>query len=123
MDPNIDPLELVATDLWGPSRTVSPSGKTYMMIFVDSGMSFKAGEFLADKADDTTIAAFDRYRCMAETQTGQKVKQVRADQAFTGEKWVQYCAEHSILVELTAPHSSAQNGLAERALCTMMEDT
>ncbi len=52
----------------------SPSRKTYMMIFVDSGTSFKAGEFLADKADDTTVAAFDRYRRMVETQTGQKVK-------------------------------------------------
>ncbi|PBK93560.1 hypothetical protein ARMGADRAFT_1101663 [Armillaria gallica] len=60
-DPNINPLELVATDLWGPSRTASPSGKTYMMIFVDSGTSFKAGEFLADKADDMTMAAFDSH--------------------------------------------------------------
>ncbi len=122
-DPNVDPLELVATDLWGPSRTASPSGKTYMMIFVDSGTSFKAGEFLADKADDTTVAVFDRYRRMAETQTGRKVKRVRADRAFAGAKWVQYCTEHGILLELTAPHSSAQNGLAERALRTTMEDT
>ncbi len=76
MDPDVDPLELVATDLWGPSRTASAGGKTYMMIFVDSGTSFKAGEFLADKADETTLAAFDRYRKMAETQTGQKMKRV-----------------------------------------------
>ncbi len=121
-DPNIDPLELVAIDLWGPSRTASPSGKTYMMIFMDSGTSFKVGEFLADKADDTTMAAFDKYRHMAETQTGRKVKQVRADRAFAGEKWVQYCIEHGILLELTAPHSSVQNGLAEHALYTTMED-
>ncbi len=112
-DPDINPLELVATNLWGPSQTASVGGKTYIMIFVDSGTSFKAGEFLVDKADDTTLAAFDRYRKMAETQTGQKVKRVRADQAFTGAKWVDYCTEHGILLELTAPHSSAQNGLAE----------
>lgn len=122
-DPAVDPLELVATDLWGPSRTASPSGKVYMMIFVDSGTSFKAGEFLADKADETTVAAFDRYRRMAETQTGRKIKRVRADRAFAGEKWTKYCEEHGIILELTAPHSSAQNGLAERALHMTMEDT
>ncbi len=113
-DPEVDALDLVATDLWGPSRTASVSRKTYMMVIVDSGTSFKEGEFLADKSDETTVAAFDRFRKMAETQTGRKVKRVRADRAFAGTKWAEYCAEHGIILELTAPHSSAQNGLAER---------
>ncbi len=93
------------------------------MILVDSGTGYKGGEFLADKSDDTTVAAFDKWRKLAETQTGKKVKRVKADRAFAGTKWVDYCAEHGIILELTAPHSSAQNGLAERAIRTTMEDT
>ncbi len=57
-----------------PLGRLSVSGKTYMMVIVDSGTSFKAGEFLADKSDEMTMAAFDRFRKMVETQTGRKVK-------------------------------------------------
>lgn len=122
-DPNVEPLKLVAMDLWGPSRTASVSRKTYMMIFVDSGTSFKDGEFLVDKSDETMVAAFDRFREMAETQMGKKVKHVRANRAFAGLKWADYCTENGILLELTASHSSVQNGLAEQAIHMTMEDT
>ncbi len=122
-NPDVDPLDLMATDLWGPSRTASVSGKTYLMILVDSGTGCKGGEFLADKSDETTVGAFDRWRKLAETQTERKVKRVKADHVFARTKWVDYCAEHGIILELTAPHSSVQNGLAEHAIRTMMEDT
>ncbi|SJK98299.1 uncharacterized protein ARMOST_01564 [Armillaria ostoyae] len=122
-DPNVDPLDLVATDLWGPSRTASVSGKTYLMILIDSETGYKDGEFLTDKSDDTTMAAFDKWRKLAEMQTGKNVKHVKADHAFARTKWVDYCAKHGIILELTAPHSSTQNGLAERAICMTMEDT
>lgn len=113
-DPNVEPLDLVATDLWGPSRVLSNGGKSYFMPIVDSGTSFKHGVFLADKSDETTIQAFDDYRIMAENQTNRRIRRLRADNAFAGSKWVDYCKEHGIILELTAPYSSAENGLAER---------
>lgn len=122
-NPNVRPLELVAIDLWGPSRTQSVGGKVYMMNIVDSGTSFKHAVFLGDKSDDTTLKAFEEYRVMAENQTGQKIKALRADGAFAGSKWEEYCKLHGIRLELTAPHSSAQNGIAERSIRTTIEDT
>ncbi len=121
-DPDVPPLGLVAMDLWGPSRTPSVGGNIYMMIIVDSGTSYKYGDFLKDKSDDTTIKAFDDYRVLLEKQTGQQIKRVRTDNAFNSHAWSEYFKTHGIVHETTAPYSSAQNGLAERALRTVLED-
>ncbi len=36
--------------------------------------------------------------------------------------WREYCQKYGIIHEFTAPYSSAQNGLAERAIRTTMDD-
>ncbi|KAJ4499913.1 hypothetical protein C8R41DRAFT_710115, partial [Lentinula lateritia] len=48
-NPNVDPLELVAIDLWGPSRVPTAAGNKYMMVISDSGSGTHGGEFLKDK--------------------------------------------------------------------------
>jgi signal recognition particle GTPase len=58
-----------------------------MMQIVDSGTSHKHADFLKDKSDDSTIAACDTYRVMAERQTGRPIKRIRTDQAFMSGKW------------------------------------
>ena len=70
MEKNLAPLDLVAFDLWGPSQVQSVEGKTYMMIIVDGGTSYKYGIYLPDKSDETTIAAFNVFHRKAETATG-----------------------------------------------------
>ena len=55
-DKNLDPLELVVFDLWGPSRTQSGGGKLYFMPIIDAGSSYKHGAYLSDKSDVSTIA-------------------------------------------------------------------
>jgi transposase InsO family protein len=119
---NLEPLELVAFDLWGPSRTQSAGGKEYFMPIVDAGTSYKYGAYLPDKADVSTIAAFDKFRTTAESLTGRKVRRLRTDRAFESAAWEEYCQKHGIIHEFTAPYSSAQNGLAERAIRTTIDD-
>ena len=119
---DLAPLDLVAFDLWGPSRTKSIGGKSYLMIILDAGTSWKWGGFLSDKSDTVTLAAFDDFRTKAETTTGRKVRRVRTDGAFGSAAWEDYYQKHGITHEVTAPHSSAQNGLAERAIRTTMDD-
>jgi Reverse transcriptase (RNA-dependent DNA polymerase)/GAG-pre-integrase domain/gag-polypeptide of LTR copia-type len=121
-DKSLDPLELVSFDLWGPSRTQSASGKVYMMIMVDAGTSCKYGDYLADKSDATTIAAFEVFRTQAETATGRQIRRIRCDGAFDTAAWKAYCQPLGIKQEFTAPYSSSQNGLAERAIRTTIED-
>jgi len=54
--------------------------------------------------------------------TGRKIRKLWTDRAFDSHAWEEYCQEHNILHEFTAPYSSAQNGLAERAIRTTMDD-
>ena len=119
---DIDPLVLVSFDLWGPSRVPSSGGKMYFMPVVDAGTFYKHGAYLSDKSDLSTIAAFDNFRIEAESLTGRKIRRLRTDCAFESAAWGDYCRQHDIVHEFTAPYSSAQNGLAERAIRTTMDD-
>ena len=116
------PLDLVSFDLWGPSRTKSSGGKIYLMIIVDAGTSYKYGAYLADKADATTLAAFEIFHTQAEILTGRKLQRLRTDGAFDTSIWRNYCQQRGILHGFTAPYSSSQNGLAERAIRTTIDD-
>jgi hypothetical protein len=118
----LDPLELVAFDLWGPSRVPSEGGKTYFMPIVDAGTSYKHGAYLSDKSDSSTIPAFDDFRVKAEAMTTYKIRRLRTDNAYKSVAWDEYCRKHGIIHEFTAPYSSAQNGLAERAIRTTVDD-
>ena len=69
----MDPLELVAFDLWEPSRVQSGGGKLYFMPIVDAGTSYKHGAYLCDKSDASTISAFDLFRVKAESMTRKKI--------------------------------------------------
>ena len=119
---DLDPLELVSFDLWGPSRVQSAGGKIYFMPVVDGGSSYKFGAYLSDKSDSSTIAAFNAFRIEAESLSGRKVRRIRTDRAYETVAWEDYCRHHGIVHEFTAPYSSAQNGLAERTICTTMDD-
>ena len=115
-DKKMELLELVSFDLWGPSRVPSAGGKTYMMIIVDAGTSHKYGAYLTNKSDSTILNAFETFRSQAETMTGKKLCRIRLDGAFDTFAWKTYCQQNGINHELTAPYSSSQNGLAERAI-------
>jgi Reverse transcriptase (RNA-dependent DNA polymerase)/GAG-pre-integrase domain len=127
---DLPPLDLVAFDLWGPSRVQSIGGKVFLMIIVDAGTSWKHGAHLANKSDATTIDAFKIFRAKAENLTGQKIRRLRTDGAFITSAWNAYLQKHGITHEPTAPYSSAQNGLAECAIritlddvCTLLRDS
>ena len=119
---DLNPLELVSFDLWGPSRVQSAGGKLYFMPIVDGGTSYKYGAYLSDKSDSSTITAFDAFRVEAESLSGCRIRRLRTDRAYNSSAWAEYCQQHGIVHEFTAPYSSAQNGLAERAIRTTMDD-
>ena len=119
---NLEPLDLIAFDLWGPSRVRSAGGKLYLLIIVDAGSSYKYGAFLADKSDQTVLGALEIFRNQAETLTGRKIRRLRSDGAFNSATWIDFYQKYGITHESSAPYSSAQNGLAERAIRTTIDD-
>jgi len=116
------PLELVSFDLWGPSRIQSGGGKIYFMPIIDRGTSYKHGAYLSVKSDTSMIATFDEFHAKAESMTGCKIRRLQMDRVLKSNAWSDYCRQHNILHEFTAPYSSAQNGLAECAIHTTMDD-
>ena len=115
-------LDLVAFDLWGPSRTQSAGGKIYLMIIIDAGTSFKYGTYLSDKSDATVLSSFEVFRARAKTLTGKKICRLRTDHVYESSVWREYCQMHGIMHEFTTPYSSAQYGLAERAIRTTIDN-
>ena len=73
---NLDPLELVSFDLWGPSQVQSAGGKVYFMVLVDGGTSYKHGAYLSDESDASTIAAFDAFRVEGESLSSHKIRRL-----------------------------------------------
>ncbi len=72
-----------------------------------------------NKEAPATLAIFDKFHCLYETQTSKKIKQVWFDNEFeVSKEWMDYCAEHGIRVEPTPPYSSAANEISEWAIQT-----
>ena len=103
---DLKPLDLIAFDLWGPSRVQSAGEKIYLMIIVNGGTSYKYGVYLSNKSDATTIPAFKIFRARAETATGRKIRRLWTDRAYESAAWDTYCQSHGITHEFTAPYSS-----------------
>jgi len=91
------------------------------MPVVDGGSSYKYGAYLSNKSNSSTIAAFEAFRVEAESLSGYKVHRICTDRVYDTSAWGDYCLCHGIVHEFTAPYSSAQNGLAERAIRTTMD--
>ncbi|RVW44994.1 Retrovirus-related Pol polyprotein from transposon TNT 1-94 [Vitis vinifera] len=84
--PKAEKLELVHTDLWGPSPVASLGGSRYYITFIDN------------------------------SKTGLKVKCLRSDNGgeYIDGGFSEYCAAQGIRMEKTIPGTPQQNGVAER---------
>src|ERR1700678_4302558 len=77
--------------------------------------------FLKQKSE--AFEKFKLYRSFIETQTGNKLKKLRADGGgeYLSKDFRNYLLENGIQQETTTPHSSAQNGIAEQLNRTLVE--
>ncbi|KAF8831255.1 hypothetical protein HHX47_DHR1000495 [Lentinula edodes] len=118
-------LERVHLDLFGPARTQTRGGATYLMLCTDGKSSFRVPYYLTNKRKETGVKALHEYRTMAEKQTGKVLKIIRIDGGGELNNTLvdAYCTEHGIVIENVPHDSSAANGVAERAFRTVMEGT
>ena len=125
--PKISPTEianvgdLTVTDVWGPARTTAIGGELYFISFTDGKSRHTIIYFMKKK--DEAFAKFKLYKNFVETQTGHKLKKIRADggKEYVNKQFQNFIVESGMELEITTPHSPSQNGIAERLNRTVVE--
>ncbi|KAF5371059.1 hypothetical protein D9757_010318 [Collybiopsis confluens] len=120
--PSSEPLDRVSLDLWGPSRTKSLGGASYMLLACDDGTGIPFPYFSSNKEGQTVLKLVQDFVEMSERQTERKVKVFRIDMGreFDNKAMDAWCANRGILVEKIPKALSAANGQVEQANGTII---
>jgi transposase InsO family protein len=98
-------LEIVHTDICGPMRVASKGGARYFAVFVDDKSRWCEVHFPQKKSD--VFEAFKKYKAMAETATGKKIKALQSDNGteFCNKNFDSLLDECGIKRRLMVPHT------------------
>jgi hypothetical protein len=115
------PLEIVHTDLVGPTTTKGLKGEKYFMLLVDDYTRMIAVCFLKNKSK--AFENFKIYKEMVENEMYSKIKCLRFDNGgeFTSNEFMDYCSNHGIKRQFFVARTPQQNGVIERKDRTVQE--
>ncbi|KAJ2926387.1 hypothetical protein H1R20_g10714, partial [Candolleomyces eurysporus] len=116
------PLNLIHTNLCGPLPASTPEGYWYWCVFIDDHTRYRIVVLLKRKSD--TFTAFQQFKALAENQLGRKIKALHDDKGgeYMSKEFNDLCDKSGILCTHTTRNRPQQNGDAERANRTMLED-
>lgn len=119
--PKAQKLELVHTDVYGPTPVSSLGGSNYYVTFIDDSTRKVWVYFLKNKFD--VFNTFKKWKTAVELETNLKVKCLKSDNGgeYISTEFTDYCAEHGIRMIKTVPGTPQQNGVAERMNRTLNE--
>ena len=108
-------------DLSGKINIPSLGGAQYFIVCKDDASSFRHVAFLKMKSEANQC--LQKLITWLETQTGNKVKKVRSDNALelTNQAMGEFYASKGIIHETTAPYTPESNGKAERDMRVIKE--
>uniref|UniRef100_A0AAV1UYS4 Integrase catalytic domain-containing protein n=1 Tax=Peronospora matthiolae TaxID=2874970 RepID=A0AAV1UYS4_9STRA len=114
-------LEVIHSDVCGPMKTPTFSGKRYFVTFINEYSHYCVVYLLQNKSEVAT--KFAQFVALAETQTGKRVKTLRSDNGgeYTSRTMSKFCADHGIMQKFTPPYTPQLNGVAERMNRTLVE--
>jgi transposase InsO family protein len=115
------PLEIVHTDLVGPTTTKGLKGERYFMLLVDDYTRMTAVCFLKNKSE--AFENFKIYKEMVENEMDSRIKCLRSDNGgeFTSKEFMDYCNNHGIKRQFFVARTPQQNGVVERKNMTVQE--
>ena len=113
------PLELIHSDLWGPSPLPSNNGHRFYVIFVDDFSRFCWFYPLQSKSEVSTI--FPIFKAFVENQFSTSIKAIQIDGGTEYKPLYSVFHQHGIALRISCPYTSQQNGRAERRHRTLME--
>lgn len=113
-------LELIHSDICGPISPTSPSGKRYILCFIDDYSRKAWAHFLSEKSE--AFAQFKMFKRKVEIETDKHIKCLRTDRGgeYTSREFSDFCKEEGIRRQLTTAYTPQQNGIAERKNRTVM---
>jgi transposase InsO family protein len=114
-------LELVHTDVWGPTQVSSLGGSRYYVTFIDDATRKTWVYCIRQKYD--VFDTFKKWKALVENETGKSLKCLRSDNGgeYCSKEFDDYCSYHGIRREKTVPRTPQENGVSERMNKTIME--
>jgi hypothetical protein len=115
------PLEILHTDLVGPTTTKGLKSEKYFMLLVDEYTRMTAFFFIKNKSK--SFENFKIYKEMVENDMDSRIKFLRYDNGgeFTSKEFMDYFSSHRIKRKLFVARTSQQNGVVERKNMTVQE--
>src|SRR5258708_8041467 len=112
-------LGRVFSDICGPIENPSIEGYWYFITFTNDFSQYTHVGLCKSKDDAFTM--FKWWRACAEKETGKTLKILRTDGGgkYTSNAFSTYLADNGIKCELTNAYTPQENGVSERANCTL----
>jgi hypothetical protein len=114
-------LEIVHTDLVGPTRKKGLKGEQYFMLLVYYYTKMTVVFFLGKKSK--SFEKFKVYKEMVENEMDSKIKCLRLDNGgeFTSKEFIDFYNKHGIKRQFFVARTPQQNGVVERKNRTVQE--
>ncbi|KAH9792303.1 retrovirus-related pol polyprotein from transposon RE2 [Citrus sinensis] len=106
------PLELIHTDLWGPSPTPSRDGYNYYISLVDDFSRYTWIYPLKLKSE--ALDVFKLFKLQVENQFDTTIKNLQSDWGGEYRSFTQFLNQCGIIFRHSCPYTHHQNGLVER---------
>nr|GEY99332.1 retrovirus-related Pol polyprotein from transposon TNT 1-94 [Tanacetum cinerariifolium] len=118
---NLEVLNTLHMDLWGPIRVQTINGKKYILVIVDDYSQFTWVWFLRLK--DDTPEVIIKFITQIQVGLNKTVRYVRTDNGteFVNHTLTEYYERISIFHQKTVPRIPQQNGVVERWNRTLVE--
>lgn len=116
------PLELIHSDVCGPSENQGHDGSRYFVTFIDDWSHMVVAYVIKRKSE--VFDCFKQYKAMVEAHHSNfKVSRLRCDNGgeYSSNEFKKYCREQGVSLEYTTAYSPQLNGVAERMNRTLVE--
>ncbi|KAL0541828.1 hypothetical protein IC582_021892 [Cucumis melo] len=108
------PFDLIHYDIWGPAPTSTVHNYRYYVLFIDDFSRFTWIYFLKHRSE--LSRTYIEFANMIRTQFSCPIKTLRTDNAleYKDSTLLSFLSQQGTLVQRSCPHTSQQNGRAER---------
>ncbi|KAA0035089.1 Beta-galactosidase [Cucumis melo var. makuwa] len=108
------PFNLIHSDVWGPSKVTTSSGKRWFVTFIDDHTRLTWVYLITDKSEVPSI--FQNFYHTIKTQFHTKIAILRSDNGreFQNHNLSEFLASKGIVHQTSCAYTPQQNGVAER---------